>query len=107
LQAKGESRYSRVIEVPANRGRILDRNGEALAISTPVKSVWSIPGEAHPGKPQLSPLAAPLALAAAAAPRGAAGDAPRRDREAPRRLRSRFRLPQATDLARGRRARRG
>jgi len=31
LQAKGESRYSRIIEIPANRGRILDRNGEALA----------------------------------------------------------------------------
>ena len=34
LQMKGESRYSRVIESPATRGRILDRNGEALAIST-------------------------------------------------------------------------
>jgi len=37
LQAKGESRYSRVIEIPANRGRILDRHGLPLAISTPVK----------------------------------------------------------------------
>ena len=62
LQAKGESRYSRVIEIPANRGRILDRNGEALAISTPVKSVWSIPGEAHPGKRQLAHLAALLEM---------------------------------------------
>ncbi|MGB5082705.1 MAG: penicillin-binding protein 2, partial [Burkholderiales bacterium] len=35
LRAKGESRFSRVIEIPASRGRILDRNGEALAISTP------------------------------------------------------------------------
>ena len=62
LQAKGESRYSRVIEAPANRGRILDRNGEALAISTPVKSIWSIPGEAHPGKRQLARLAALLEM---------------------------------------------
>ncbi len=45
LQAKGESRYSRVIEVSANRGRITDRNGELLAISTPVKSIWAIPAE--------------------------------------------------------------
>ena len=45
LRAKGESRYSRVLEIPANRGRILDRNGEPLAISTPVKSVWAIPDE--------------------------------------------------------------
>jgi cell division protein FtsI (penicillin-binding protein 3) len=62
LQAKGESRYSRVMEVPANRGRILDRNGEALAISTPVKSIWSIPGEAHPGKRQLARLATLLEM---------------------------------------------
>lgn len=62
LQAKGESRYSRVMEVPGNRGRILDRNGEALAISTPVKSIWAIPGEAHPGKRQLARLAALLEM---------------------------------------------
>lgn len=62
LQAKGESRYSRVMEVPANRGRVLDRNGEALAISTPVKSIWAIPGEAHPGARQLARLAALLEM---------------------------------------------
>jgi len=60
LQAKGESRYSRVIEIPANRGRILDRNGEALAISTPVKSIWAMPDEAHPSKRQLARLSALL-----------------------------------------------
>src|SRR5256886_13130632 len=31
LQEKGDARYSRLIEAPATRGRILDRNGEALA----------------------------------------------------------------------------
>jgi len=62
LQAKGESRYSRVMEVPANRGRILDRNGEALAISTPVKSIWAIPGEAHPNARQLARLASLLEM---------------------------------------------
>ncbi len=45
LQEKGEARYSRVLEVPGTRGRILDRNAEALAISTPVQSVWAIPGD--------------------------------------------------------------
>jgi cell division protein FtsI (penicillin-binding protein 3) len=45
LQEKGEARYSRVLEVPGTRGRILERNGEALAVSTPVQSVWAIPGD--------------------------------------------------------------
>jgi cell division protein FtsI (penicillin-binding protein 3) len=40
LQGQGAARFSREIEVPAHRGRIVDRHGEALAISTPVKSLW-------------------------------------------------------------------
>ena len=57
LQEQGSSRYSREIEVPAHRGRIVDRAGEALAISTPMKSLWAFPGkvEATPG--QLAELA--------------------------------------------------
>ena len=46
LQAQGESRYSRVISVPATRGRIADRHGDVLAISTPVRSIWAIPSDA-------------------------------------------------------------
>ncbi len=57
LQAKGESRYSRVIEIPANRGRILDRNGEALAVSTPVRSLWAIPEDVVMNAQQLGRLA--------------------------------------------------
>lgn len=45
LQQKGESRYSRVIEMPATRGMITDRNREPLAISTPVESVWASPAD--------------------------------------------------------------
>jgi hypothetical protein len=37
---QGAARFSREIEVPAHRGRIVDRYGDALAISTPVKSLW-------------------------------------------------------------------
>lgn len=47
LQAKGESRYARVLEVPATRGRITDRHGDMLAVSTPVRSIWAIPGDAR------------------------------------------------------------
>jgi len=60
LQEKGEQRYSRVLEVPATRGRILDRHGEALAISTPVKSVWAIPEDVDATPAQLGRLAALL-----------------------------------------------
>jgi len=57
LQEKGEARYARVLDIPATRGRILDRNGEALAISTPVKSVWAIPEDVKADAAQLKALA--------------------------------------------------
>lgn len=60
LQEKGEARYARVIEVPATRGRILDRNGEALAISTPVKSVWAMPDALEADRRQRAALARAL-----------------------------------------------
>ena len=62
LQAKGESRYGRVIEISANRGRITDRHGEMLAVSTPVKSIWAIPDEVKLDQAQLSKLAALLEM---------------------------------------------
>jgi cell division protein FtsI (penicillin-binding protein 3) len=43
LQRQGASRYARTLQLPANRGRIVDRNGEVLAASLPVKAVWAIP----------------------------------------------------------------
>jgi cell division protein FtsI (penicillin-binding protein 3) len=60
LQEKGEARYSRVLEMPGTRGRILDRHGEALAISTPVQSVWAIPEDVDASPAQLKKLAALL-----------------------------------------------
>jgi cell division protein FtsI (penicillin-binding protein 3) len=62
LQEKGEARYSRVMEIAATRGRILDRNGEALAVSTPVKSVWAIPGDVEASAAERRKLAALLSL---------------------------------------------
>jgi len=64
LQEKGEARYSRVLEVPATRGRVLDRNGEALAVSTPVKSIWAIPADVELSTAQKKKLAALLAMPA-------------------------------------------
>ncbi|MFQ5546548.1 MAG: peptidoglycan D,D-transpeptidase FtsI family protein, partial [Acidiferrobacterales bacterium] len=43
LQRQGDARYLRTVTDNAHRGMILDRNGEPLAISTPVKSVWIHP----------------------------------------------------------------
>jgi len=45
LQTQGDARHLRVVSIPAHRGMLLDRNGEPLAISTPVDSVWANPGE--------------------------------------------------------------
>jgi cell division protein FtsI (penicillin-binding protein 3) len=57
LQEKGESRYRRDLEVSASRGSIADRNGDVLAISTPMKSVWAIPSDARLTPPQAKQLA--------------------------------------------------
>lgn len=61
LQEKGESRYGRVIELPSVRGRITDRHGDVLAMSSPVKSIWAIPEDAAKlNQSQLHDLAAML-----------------------------------------------
>ena len=57
LQQKGESRYSRVVEIGAHRGRIMDRHGEPLAISTAVESVWTSPADLSASPEQLARLA--------------------------------------------------
>ncbi|MBK9521711.1 MAG: penicillin-binding protein 2 [Rhodocyclaceae bacterium] len=43
LGEKGRARYERVIDISATRGRVTDRHGDVLAVSTPVKSLWAIP----------------------------------------------------------------
>ncbi|HZI84746.1 MAG TPA: penicillin-binding protein 2 [Casimicrobiaceae bacterium] len=75
LQEQGSSRYSRNLEVPAHRGRILDRSGEPLAISTPVKAIWAWPDKVDAMPEQLRRLAAALEIAPAALSAKLAGGA--------------------------------
>jgi cell division protein FtsI (penicillin-binding protein 3) len=57
LQGQGKARHLREVTIASTRGVITDRNGEPLAVSTPVDSVWVHPGELleFPGK--IKPLA--------------------------------------------------
>ncbi|MRD47585.1 penicillin-binding protein 2 [Caenimonas koreensis DSM 17982] len=43
FQRQGEVRFARTLELPATRGRILDRNGLLLATSVLAPSIWAIP----------------------------------------------------------------
>jgi len=45
LQGQGDARTIRNVSLVANRGLITDRNGEPLAVSAPVKSIWVNPSE--------------------------------------------------------------
>ncbi len=56
FQRQGEVRFTRTLELPANRGRILDRNGLILASSVPAPSIWAIPEDVDITKPQLKQL---------------------------------------------------
>ncbi|OOG44815.1 cell division protein [Polaromonas sp. A23] len=57
FQRQGEVRFARTLELPANRGRILDRNGMILASSVPAPSIWAIPEDVDASKAQLLELA--------------------------------------------------
>ncbi len=57
FQRQGEVRFARTLELPANRGRILDRNGLILASSVPAPSIWAIPEDVEASKTQLAELA--------------------------------------------------
>jgi cell division protein FtsI (penicillin-binding protein 3) len=65
LQQKGETRYARVVEISAHRGMVTDRNGEPLAVSTPVESVWASPADADLSTEQRVKLARLLGTDAA------------------------------------------
>ncbi len=62
LQKEGDARYTREIVLTSHRGMIMDRNGEPLAISTPVESIWASPPDVEADKEQLVKLAALLEI---------------------------------------------
>ncbi|KAF1048960.1 peptidoglycan D,D-transpeptidase FtsI family protein [Xylophilus sp.] len=53
FQCQGEVRFARTLELPANRGRILDRNGLILASSVPAASIWGIPEDIDRDDPEV------------------------------------------------------
>ncbi len=60
LAKQGDDRSLRVIKIAAHRGAITDRNGEPLALSTPVDSIWVNPQEINENIDQLPKLARAL-----------------------------------------------
>jgi cell division protein FtsI (penicillin-binding protein 3) len=65
LQGQGEARQVRTIVEAAYRGQITDRNGEALALSGPVETVWAHPGQLLAAADRLPELARVLGMDAA------------------------------------------
>ena len=62
LLSQAEARHLRVLTLTAHRGVIQDRNGEPLAVSTPVESVWVNPQELGGEQQRIPELAALLSL---------------------------------------------
>jgi cell division protein FtsI (penicillin-binding protein 3) len=60
LSKQGDERSMRVVKISAHRGAITDRNGEPLAVSTPVDSIWANPQELNDNIDQLPALAKAL-----------------------------------------------
>ncbi len=62
LKAHGDARSVRHNPIPAHRGLITDRNGEPLAVSTPVTTLWGNPKELMGARQHWPTLAAALGL---------------------------------------------
>lgn len=60
LKEQGDARSVRHIPIPAHRGLITDRNGEPLAVSTPVTTLWANGRELQAARERWGELAAAL-----------------------------------------------
>jgi cell division protein FtsI (penicillin-binding protein 3) len=62
IQKQGEARYAHTLELPASRGRIVDRSGQVLAASVAVPSIWATPAEVDPEPEKRQALAKALGM---------------------------------------------
>ena len=65
FKRQGTVRFVRTLDLPANRGRILDRNGNILASSVPVPSIWANPEDIERDPVKLKALAKLLGMTSA------------------------------------------
>jgi len=61
-QQQGAARFLREIPIATSRGMITDRNGEPLAVSSPVESIWANPQELLKSPARLPQLADALGM---------------------------------------------
>jgi cell division protein FtsI (penicillin-binding protein 3) len=65
FKRQGTVRFVRTLDLPANRGRILDRHGNILASSVPVPSIWANPEDIERDPAKLKALAKLLGMTSA------------------------------------------
>jgi cell division protein FtsI (penicillin-binding protein 3) len=61
-QDQGDARFLREVDIPVSRGTIFDRNGEPLAVSTPMVSITAVPSEVLDNADRIPALAQTLGI---------------------------------------------